>query len=132
MAIYLEPSLPRPELVVIGQSPMARSLSVLGDKLGFRVTACDPSATADLFPDAESLVQQLDGIRGITGPRSYIVIATTGTMTRKLSRRRSAVRPATSAWLPVPGEDALSSTTSAARGYVPGLWNESSIRQVWT
>ena len=78
MAIYLEPSLPRPDLVVIGQSPMARSLAVLGDKLGFRVTACDPSATAELFPDAESLVQQLDDIRGMTGPRSYVVIATTG------------------------------------------------------
>ena len=78
LAIYLEPSLPRPDLVVIGQSPMARSLAVLGDKLGFRVTACDPSATAELFPDAESLVQQLDDIRGITGPRSYVVVATTG------------------------------------------------------
>ena len=78
LAIYLEPSLPRPELVVIGQSPMARSLSVLGDKLGFRVTACDPSATADLFPDAESLVQQLDDIRGVTGSRSYVVVATAG------------------------------------------------------
>ena len=78
LAIYLEPSLPRPDLVVIGQSPMARSLAVLGDKLGFRVTACDPSATAELFPDAESHVQQLDGIRGMTGPRSYIVAATAG------------------------------------------------------
>ena len=78
MAIYLEPSLPRPDLVVIGQSPMARSLAVLGDKLGFRVTACDPSATAELFPDAESLVQQLDDIRGMTGPRSYVVVATAG------------------------------------------------------
>ena len=78
LAIYLEPSLPRPDLLVIGQSPMARSLAVLGDKLGFRVTACDPSVTAELFPDAESLVQQLDGIRGMTGPRSYIVVATAG------------------------------------------------------
>ena len=78
LAIYLEPCLPKPELVVIGQSPMARSLVVLGDKLGFRVTACDPSATAELFLDAESLVQQLDGIRGMTGPRSYLVVATAG------------------------------------------------------
>ena len=78
LAIYLEPCLPKPELVVIGQSPMARSLVVLGDSLGFRVTACDPSATAELFPNAESLVQQLDDIRGITGPRSYVVVATTG------------------------------------------------------
>ena len=78
LAIYLEPCLPRPELVVIGQSPMARSLAVLGDSLGFRVCACDPSATTELFPDAETLVQQLEATRGMIGPRSYVVVATMG------------------------------------------------------
>ena len=78
LAIYLEPCLPRPELVVIGQSPMARSLAVLGDSLGFRVCACDPSATTELFPDAETLVQQLEAIKGMIGPRSYVVVATMG------------------------------------------------------
>ncbi len=78
LAIYLEPCLPKPELVVIGQSPMARSLVVLGDSLGFRVTACDPSATAELFPNADTLVQELEAARGIIGPRSYVVVATAG------------------------------------------------------
>ncbi len=78
LAVYLEPSLPRPELMVIGQSPMARSLAVLGGSLGFRVSVCDPSATEDLFPDAETLVQQLEGVGGLTGPRSYVVVATMG------------------------------------------------------
>ena len=78
LAIYLEPWLPKPALVVIGQSPMARSLVALGDRLGFRVSACDPSATSELFPDAESLVQELDAVRQRIGPRSYVVVATTG------------------------------------------------------
>ena len=78
LAIYLEPTLPSPELVVIGQSPMARSLAVLGHDSGFRVCACDPSATSELFPSAETLVQQLDAISGAIGPRSYVVIATMG------------------------------------------------------
>ena len=78
LAIYLEPCLPKPELVVIGQSPMARSLVGLGDNLGFRVTACDPSATAELFPNADTLVQELEAARGIIGPRSYVVVATAG------------------------------------------------------
>ena len=78
LAIYLEPCLPRPELVVIGQSPMARSLVTLGDSLGFRVCACDPSATTELFPHAKTLVQQLEAIKGTTGPRSYVVVATMG------------------------------------------------------
>ena len=78
LAIYLEPSLPSPELVVIGQSPMARSLAVLGHDSGFRVCACDPSAEAELFPSADTLVQQMESLDGIIGPRSYVVVATMG------------------------------------------------------
>ena len=78
LAIYLEPYLPKPALIVIGQSPMARSLASLGSNLGFRVCACDPSATGELFPNADSLVQQVKGIGGVIGPRSYVVVATMG------------------------------------------------------
>ena len=78
LAIYLEPWLPKPELVVIGQSPMARSLVALGDRLGFKASACDPSATSELFPDADTLVQELGALRGQIGPRSYVVVATMG------------------------------------------------------
>ena len=78
LAIYLEPWLPKPELVVIGQSPMARSLVSLGDRLGFRVSACDPSATSELFPDAENLIPELESLRERIGPRSYVVVATMG------------------------------------------------------
>ena len=78
LAIYLEPWLPKSELVVIGQSPMARSLVALGDRLGFRVSACDPSATSELFPEAESLVTELGALDGRIGARSYVVVATMG------------------------------------------------------
>ena len=78
LAIYLEPCLPSSELVVIGQSPMARSLVALGDSVGFRVLACDPSASDELFPDAETVIQQLEAVKGTIGPRSYVVIATMG------------------------------------------------------
>ena len=78
LAIYLEPWLPKPELVVIGQSPMARSLVALGDRLGFSVSACDPSATGEMFPDAANLVNELGALSGQIGPRSYVVVATMG------------------------------------------------------
>ena len=78
LAIYLEPWLPKAELVVIGQSPMARSLISLGGRLGFRVSACDPSATSEFFPDADYLVQDLESLRGRIGSRSYVVVATMG------------------------------------------------------
>ena len=78
LAIYLEPFLPRPQLLVIGQSPMARSLVSLGSGLGFRVSACDPAANKELFPEADSLVQDLDAIKENISPGSHVVIATMG------------------------------------------------------
>ena len=78
LAISLEPFLPKPQLLVIGQSPMARSLTTLGKDLGFYVCACDPAATEELFPDAEVLVEDLEAIREQIRPRSYIVVATMG------------------------------------------------------
>ncbi len=78
LAIYLEPFLPKPELVVIGQSPMARSLVTLGRAVGFYVCVCDPSATAEMFPHAEAIGKDLESMKGQIGPRSYVVVATTG------------------------------------------------------
>ena len=78
LAIYLEPFLPKPQLLVVGASPMARSLAVLGKGLGFGVYACDPAATSELFPDADTLVQRLESVGGMIGPRAYVVIATMG------------------------------------------------------
>ena len=78
LAIYLEPFLPKPHLLVIGQSPMARSLVALGKGLGFRVSACDPSASAELFPEADALATDLAAVREQIGPKSHVVIATMG------------------------------------------------------
>ena len=78
LAIYLEPFLPKPQLLVIGQSPMARSLVSLGSSLGFRVSACDPEASEDLFPEAETLVRDLAAIKENVGLGSHVVIATMG------------------------------------------------------
>ena len=78
LAIYVEPFLPRPQLVVIGRSPMARSLAMLAHGLGFRVCACDPSATEDLFPDADTVVQRLEAVTGKIGPGTHVVVATMG------------------------------------------------------
>ena len=78
LAIYLEPFLPKPQLLVIGQSPMARSLVSLGSSLGFRVSACDPEASEDLFPEADNLVRDLAAIKENVGSGRHVVIATMG------------------------------------------------------
>ena len=78
LAIYLEPFLPKPQLLVVGNSPMARSLVAQGSGLGFRVIACDPAASRELFPQADSLLHQLEGVERLLGPRSHVVVATMG------------------------------------------------------
>ncbi len=59
LEIYLEPILPRPELIIFGQSPVAQVLAELGKILDFNVIVADPSQT---------------NIR----PQSYVVVATMG------------------------------------------------------
>ncbi len=79
LAVYLEPFLPKPQLLVIGQSPMARSLVTLGKNMDFSVCACDPAATEELFPDADTLEKDLETLKErVAGPRSFVVVATMG------------------------------------------------------
>src|SRR5262249_15629681 len=61
LQIYLEPMLPRPELIIYGNSPVAQTLAELGKLLDFRV-ALSESASG----------------KSQAGPGSYVVIATMG------------------------------------------------------
>jgi xanthine dehydrogenase accessory factor len=59
--IYLEPVLPAPELVVLGESPVAEALVALGGPLGFRVvSSLDASATADVWVVAAAMSSSED------------------------------------------------------------------------
>jgi xanthine dehydrogenase accessory factor len=54
--IYLEPVLPAPELVVLGDSPVAEALVALGGPLGFRlVSSLDAIATQDAWVVAAAM-----------------------------------------------------------------------------
>ncbi len=76
--IFVEPFLPKAELVVIGSSPVARLLARFGSLLDFEVWACDPNADMDAFPEADRLMESLDALKAQLSPRSYVVIATFG------------------------------------------------------
>lgn len=78
LEIYVEPFLPKPELIIIGQSPMARSLAILGKALGFSVCACDPAGTKELFPDADTVVEDVDSLKARISHKSLVVVATMG------------------------------------------------------
>ena len=55
LEIFIEPFLPRPELLVIGETPVAQALARFGALLDFTVCVSDPAATREHFPDADPL-----------------------------------------------------------------------------
>ena len=76
--IFLEPVLPRPQLVICGGSPIARALADLGRWLGFSVIAC---AMADDLAGFEAVDHRVEGFDLSDLPLAverYLVVATQG------------------------------------------------------
>ena len=78
LEIYLEPVIPKPELLIIGRSPVAEILAGLGRMLDFKVTVADPEATSEQFPEADFVLADLQAARARINPASFVVIATMG------------------------------------------------------
>jgi len=57
MDIFVEPVLPKPEIVVCGSSPVAVALVDLGRHFGFAMTACAPAAEQVAFADVERRIE---------------------------------------------------------------------------
>ena len=76
--IHIEPFLPQPELIVIGETPLAQALARAGSLLDFTVCVSDPGATQELFPDADALLTGLEQLPERITPDSYVVVATQG------------------------------------------------------
>lgn len=75
MDIFVEPVLPRPEIVICGSSPVAVAVADLGRQLGFRVTVCAPAGEQMAFADVERRIE------GYTLPvehdgKRFIVVST--------------------------------------------------------
>lgn len=79
LEIYLEPFLPKPQLVIVGRSPVAQTVAHLGHLLDFKVVVADPEATSESFPEADLIVTELDSVRSHISDSSYVVVATMGT-----------------------------------------------------
>jgi xanthine dehydrogenase accessory factor len=77
MDIFIEPVLPKPELLIVGHGRIAESLATLGHLMGFAITVNDPAADRGSFPQAEKLVtEDFDLTETPVGPKSFVVIAT--------------------------------------------------------
>lgn len=77
MDIFIEPVLPKPELLIVGHGRIAETLATLGHLLGFSITVNDPAAESAAFPLAEKIVTlDFDLTETPIGPRTWVVIAT--------------------------------------------------------
>ena len=79
LEIYLEPVLPKPELLIVGNSPIAQILCGMGKLLDFKVLVADPEASHERFPEADLVINDLAQARSCILPASYVVVATMGT-----------------------------------------------------
>jgi xanthine dehydrogenase accessory factor len=77
MKVYIEPVLPRPELVIAGHGRIAETLARFAHILGFSITVADPAATPEGFPDTDHLYTTgLASPEVLIKPNAFVVVAT--------------------------------------------------------
>ena len=76
MDIYLEPHGPTPQLVIVGDSPVAETLAALGRLIGYRIIVAGLEIDSSRFPDADEFVNDLASLTSRLDPESYAVVAT--------------------------------------------------------
>jgi xanthine dehydrogenase accessory factor len=71
--VFIEPNLPRPQMVVVGYETIARALVRISKTLQFHVTVIDPLATKSTLPEADEVLNEL-----VIPNASFVVVATHG------------------------------------------------------
>jgi len=77
MDIFVEPVLPRPQIVICGSSPVAVALADLARWGGYAVTICAPAAEQTAFEEAERRIEGYALPVEEVGSR-YVVVSTQG------------------------------------------------------
>jgi xanthine dehydrogenase accessory factor len=76
--VFIDPHLPRPVLLVIGDTPAAHTLVRLGATIGYQTCAVHPGAVASDFPEADRVIGSLDLAAAQPGATTWAVVATMG------------------------------------------------------
>jgi xanthine dehydrogenase accessory factor len=76
--VYIEPVLPKPHILILGRSPVGRTLAKLGKAINYSVSVAAPQADHASYPDADQVKADLDlsGVR--IGPQTFVVVSTQG------------------------------------------------------
>jgi xanthine dehydrogenase accessory factor len=75
--VFVEPVLPRPQLIVCGASPVAVAIAELGRRIGFALTVCAPAGDQAAFPNADRRIEGFALPVEDTGAR-FVVVSTQG------------------------------------------------------
>lgn len=77
MDVYVEPVLPKPELLIVGHGRIAETICALAHHMDFAITVNDPLARPDAFPGAAALVtDDIDLSAAKIDARTFVVVAT--------------------------------------------------------
>ncbi|RMD66405.1 YHS domain-containing protein [Candidatus Parcubacteria bacterium] len=78
MEIFIEPVLPKPKLVLIGNSPDLQALAQLGQVMNFQIVVADPELDKTDFPAGAQFESEVDLGKLQSGANTYIIVATHG------------------------------------------------------
>ncbi len=95
LEIYIEPVLPRPQLVAIGHLPVVEALARLGKSLDYHITLMGHDLELDRFPEADRVMDHLGFDHIEITPRSYVVIASHGNYDEEALEGRCVQMPPT-------------------------------------
>src|SRR4029077_16457107 len=77
MDIFVEPVLPRPQVVICGSSPVAVAIADLAKRSGFAVTVCAPAPEQLAFADADRRIEGF-ALPVDESAARYVVVSTQG------------------------------------------------------
>jgi len=76
--IFIEPVLPRPQIVILGRSPVAQALCWLAHAIHYSVAVAADGAEPENFPGAEPVNPKLSLAQVKLTPQTFIVVSTQG------------------------------------------------------
>lgn len=78
LEIYIEPQLPTPRLLIVGNLPVAHALAQLGKVMDYHVVMVDPDANKTSATVADELLTDISSIRSKITPLTYVIVASHG------------------------------------------------------
>lgn len=78
LEVYIEPILPKPHIVIMGRSPVGKTLARLAKAINYTVSVAAPDTDQKSYPEVDWLRSDLNLSDLRVGPHTFIVVSTQG------------------------------------------------------